>query len=136
MKRKGTIAIAVSALALTGCVSGPPEPLDYINTAEWDHHIQEVGLVCDNNEWREYPLLGDAAAECRDENGADILRVMYHDNAELNDRVNEVRRMDAWHDSLPAILVGPNWLVQCSVVSQCADWQQGIGGELRESPEY
>lgn len=131
---KKTLSIIAAGLLLAGCSNTPPETMEFLSKEVWDNYLKETDLVCENNEWVPHPFTGTyAQANCYDENGDRIGRIMVDSRADSANYVDKVI-YEGWE--IPALLQADYWVVQCPTVERCEDWQSKMGGEILLYPDY
>ena len=132
---KKLLSIALMPLLLAGC-STKPDAVEYKSPGQWDKAISKTDIVCDRNEWREHNTLqAKELADCYDSHGAATRRLIFANEDRKVDRIQDIVEND-WIAEIPAVVSGPNWMVECSSVDECKAWEKGIGGELIETEEF
>ncbi|QDH93738.1 hypothetical protein HWC36_gp27 [Corynebacterium phage StAB] len=137
MTIRTTAALGVAALALAGCASQHPEPVAYETVADLQSAADAAGLEC---QWAQpgpvLPARVAAYRECTDAAGARPAAVLFSDDADQQSRLDEYRSSATWAQKFPAILVGPQWNIECPSLSACEPWRDALGGHLVEAPDY
>ena len=136
--KKLTVIAAAAALALAGCGAGePPKPEAYPTMAGLRKAMDDAQVEC---AWEDaYPVLPSRVAayrECVAPDGGVSAAVLFDSADDRVTRLEQFRSNASWTQKRPAILVGPNWHIECDQSDVCEQWRADLGGEVRSAPNY